>query len=584
VTHGIAVVLAVASRYIWRRVHRFAQSAAWLLALFVLLAGSQIAQSATVADGQVVTSHLDGLTDAQPGVSDAVPLDAPTREHAPESAPTARLAGLTQLPTRILAADDPSLPPHLRGAGAPRALPRDLPGRRIPGTALISDLGPPDLACRAVPLPEANTLAHVNCHVRRFGRLQTAAGEIRLFNPECVLVKFKGQSHVSALGAEPGRELETARALADRPDVELAELDVLQCQAFSPNDPLLAQQWHHQVLGSFGAWDKSLGQGFVRIAIVDAPFQMDHPDLAANTLSGWDMVANQPVTASSGSHHSTFGAGLAAGVIGNGLGIAGAGNCRILPLNINGFTSEMCNAVYWAATNGVRVVNISWTGADSDALNAAGAYLRTNARGILAMAGLNGPGFVHYPNQPDIWCIAMTDAADNQRSAYGDHIDFAAPGWAVYSTTTNGGYAFDSGTSYATPLFCGVVAVLFSINPTLGSEEVIDLLKSTAIDKGPTGWDQWYGWGRIDFGAAAAAAAATLPVVSGALETNSQFCVATGFKSGLTYTLWRTSTLSVPQWVQVTNTVLSTNNGRILLTDPSPTQRAQFYRVGIFSP
>jgi hypothetical protein len=49
----------------------------------------------------------------------------------------------------------------------------------------------------------------------------------------------------------------------------------------------------------------------------------------------------------------------------------------------------MCNAVYWAVTNGVRVVNISWTGADSDALNAAGTYLRLNARGILAMPGLN---------------------------------------------------------------------------------------------------------------------------------------------------------------------------------------------------
>jgi subtilisin family serine protease len=448
----------------------------------------------------------------------------------------------------------------------------------------VEELNLPELSGRAVPLPEANTLAHLNYQERRFGRVQTAGGETRLFNPELILVKFKTQKIVSALGVASGREVEAALALAGRTDVEFAELDVLQRQAFVPNDPLLGQQWHHPVLGSFAAWDKNLGRGFIRIGIVDAPFQMDHPDLAANVAGGWDLVANQPVTASSGIHHSTFGAGLAAGVVGNGLGIAGAGNCRILPLNINGFTSEMCNAVYWAATNDVRVVNISWTGADSDALNAAGTYLKTTARGILAMAGLNGPGFVDYPNQPDIWCISMTDAADNPQSAYGYHIDFTAPGWAVYSTTTNGGYAFDSGTSYSTPLFCGIVAVLFSINPTLSPDEVINLIKNTAIDKGPPGWDMWYGWGRINFGAAAAAAVATLPALSGALQTNGQFCVATTLRPGLRYTLWRTQTLSSPQWAQVPDAILSTNNDRLLLTDPSMATGTQFYRIEIALP
>jgi hypothetical protein len=448
----------------------------------------------------------------------------------------------------------------------------------------VAELSLPDLPSRAVPLPEANTLAHVNYHDRRFGRLQTAEGERLLFNPESLLVKFKHQAYVSALAVEPGRELEMVQALADRPDVEFAELDLLQHQAFAPNDPLLENQWHHQRIGSFAAWDKSLGQSFIRIAIVDAPFQMDHPDLAPHAVPGWDAVANQPVTASSGIHHSTFSAGMAAAVIGNGLGVAGASNCEILPININGFTSEMCNAVYWAATNGVRVVNISWTGADSDAINAAGTYLRLNARGILAMPGLNGPGFVDYPNQPDIWCISMTDAADNQQSAYGYHIDFAAPGWQVYSTTINGGYAFDSGTSYATPLFCGVVAVLFSINPTLGSDEVINLLKNTAADKGPPGWEMWYGWGRINFGAAAAAAEATLPLITNALQTNGQFCVATSLKPGLDYTLWQTPALAAPQWTQVPNQILATNDGRLFLTDPSPVQGLHFYRLGIALP
>jgi subtilisin family serine protease len=365
--------------------------------------------------------------------------------------------------------------------------------------------------------------------------------------------------------------------------VEFAEPDVLQHQTFAPDDPLLFNQWQHQKIGSYAAWDKSLGQPFIYVAIVDAPFQMDHPDLAAHTLSGWDAVANQPVTASRGIHHSTFSAGMAAAVIGNGLGVAGAANCGILPININGFTSEMCNALYWAATNGVRVVNISWTGADSDALNSAAGFLKATARGLLAMPGLNGPGFVDYPNQPDIWCIAMTDAADNQQSAYGNHIDFAAPGWAVYSTTTNGGYAFDSGTSYATPLFCGVVAVLMSINPTLAPDDVIDILKQTAVAKGPPGWDPWFGWGRIDFGAAAAAVA-SLPFISAVSWTNGHVCVSAAFKTGLSYSLWRTPSLASVQWTQVTNALQSIKGAQILLSDPAPPAGQQFYRLGVAAP
>lgn len=560
---------------------RFVQSTSSFLVLLSLLAGRQMAQAAPNGEGQGLTSGPSGSSIAHPDAREPGPSEVALGTQSPSSARGAGLASLRQLPTAIIPLDDPSLSPQVQNASSAKHLPRDIPGRRIPAVTLLSELSLPDLASRAVPLPEANTLAHANFHDRRFGRLQTAEGERLLFNPESILVKFKDQARVSALATEPGRELEVARALAKRPDVEFAELDLLQRQAFAPNDPLIGNQWHHQRIGSYTAWDKSLGQSSIRIAIVDPPFEMDHPDLAAHTVPGWDAVANQPITASSGIHHSTFCAGMAAAVIGNGLGVAGASNCEILPININGFTSEMCNAVYWAASNGVRVVNISWTGADSDALNAAGTYLRLNARGILAMPALNGPGFVDYPNQPDIWCISMTDAADNQQSAYGYHVDFAAPGWQVYSTTINGGYAFDSGTSYATPLFCGVVAVLFSINPTLGPDEVISLLKDTAVDKGPSGWDMWYGWGRINFGAAAAAAEATLPALTGALQTNGLFSVATSFKPGLDYTLWRTPALSVPQWMQVPNPTLATNDGRILLTDPSPVQTMRLYRVGV---
>ena len=488
-------------------------------------------------------------------------------------------AGSVQLSYALVTVEELGLPQDLVRDFPGPALPREISGRRVPPLVYQTDFDSEELTNKAVPLIEANTLAHVNYQQRRFGQLQAASGETVLFNPETILVKFRDSPQVSALRVEPMREWEAVQALAQRSDVQFAELDTFQRRQYSPNDPQIASQWHHLKVGSYQAWDLSLGQPFVRIAIVDTPFQMDHPDLAANTVSGWDVVNNTPVTSGSGIEHSTMCAGMAAAVIGNSQGVAGMGNCRILPINITGFISEMHDAIIWAADHDVRVVSISWTGGNDDTLEAAAYYLKTKTRGILAMAGVNGSGFLNYTNQPDIYCIAMTDAADNQRSMFGNHIDFAAPGWQIFSTTTNGGYAIGSGTSYSTPLFGGMLGVLMSINPTLAPDELIDLIKNSAVDKGQPGWDQFFGWGRVNFGAAALATAQSLPNISSVNWTNNQLAVSANFKPGLNYLLWKTPQLTPPTWTVVTNAILQTNAGTIVLTDPAPAAGASFYRI-----
>ena len=401
----------------------------------------------------------------------------------------------------------------------------------------------------------------------------------RLFNPEVLLIKFRNAQHVSALRVEALREWDALRELRKRKDVEFAELDLLQERQFAPNDPLVSSQWHHSVIGSFEAWRYSLGNEPVRMAIVDTPFQMNHPDLAAQTDAGWDVVEGVPIVAADGIDHSTLTAGMAAAVIGNGIGIAGASNCRILPMNINGAISEMYEATIWAADHWVRVVNISWTGGDSATLNAAGAYLKEKARGVLAMSGVNGAGFLDYTNQPNIYCISMTDAADNPRSRFGNHIDFSAPGFEIFSTTTNSNYGYASGTSYSTPLFCGVVAALFSINPALTPDEVIDLLKRTAVDLGSPGWDQFHGFGRIDFAQAAAAAnASRLAVTSFQVNNSAAFLTLTN-ATGLDLVLWKRATLD-GAWEEVTNASITTNAGVLTIADQNALgEKTTFYRV-----
>ncbi|MHC4642413.1 MAG: S8 family serine peptidase, partial [Planctomycetota bacterium] len=64
-------------------------------------------------------------------------------------------------------------------------------------------------------------------------------------------------------------------------------------------------------------------------------------------------------------------------------------------------------------------------------------------------------------------------------------------------THFKGFFSSDSGTSAATPIAAGVVALLKQSNPALSQNQVKNALKQTAKDIGPPGWDQHSGAGII---------------------------------------------------------------------------------------
>lgn len=467
--------------------------------------------------------------------------------------------------------------------------------RRVPNLVPFEALNSPDLASHAVPLPEAGMGVARNFAQNRFGVWRAPDGSLRPFNPEYLLVKFRSMPLTAAIRVEPQQEAQAVERLRQRPDVEFAQLDFLHHRqvesnaqsapgAFQSNDPLLPRQWQHAAIHSADAWAITLGGHGIRIAIVDTPFQMNHPDLAANTDAGWDLVTGLPVNASAGLDHSTLSAGMAAAVVNNGIGVAGAGNCRILPINISGYTSEMYDAILWAAGHQVRVVSISWDGADEPVLDQAGLLLRQTAQGMLFMAGVNGSGLLNYPNFTNIHCVSMTDAAGNMVSRHGPHIDFAAPGWNVTSTTTNSGYDVDSGTSFSTPLVAGVAAVLFSINPGFTPADAEALLRQTAIDKGPAGRDEYFGWGLVDFGAAVEAALrlsqervglqfGSLSVANGQVQVNATFL------QNARFSLWRTPELFSATWTLVSPAPLVQTTTNLIFVDPAPSGLSSFYRI-----
>lgn len=84
----------------------------------------------------------------------------------------------------------------------------------------------------------------------------------------------------------------------------------------------------------------------------------------------------------------------------------------------------------------------------------------------------------------------------------GPEIDVVAPAVDIYSTSINGGYRKGTGTSDATAIVAGAAALVRSKYPYLPAAEVVHRLTATAVDKGPPGRDDEYGYGVIDLVAA----------------------------------------------------------------------------------
>jgi VCBS repeat-containing protein len=84
-------------------------------------------------------------------------------------------------------------------------------------------------------------------------------------------------------------------------------------------------------------------------------------------------------------------------------------------------------------------------------------------------------------------------------------------------TTSDGNnYGYWSGTSFSAPITASVLNLVYSVDPTLTSAEAFDILKNSAADLGPAGFDIQFGHGRVDAYAAIFAASGNSPPITAA--------------------------------------------------------------------
>jgi thermitase len=318
-----------------------------------------------------------------------------------------------------------------------------------------------------------------------------------------------------------GHELEAVASLRSRSDVAYAAPNYQVHALEEPDDSFYSSQWAYPIIQAPRAWDITTGSSAVIIAIVDSGVDLTHPDLVSKLVAGYDYIDNDS-TPQDLYGHGTHVAGIAAAATDNGLGVAGTSwGARIMPVRVldasgRGYDYQIIQGIQYAADNGARIINLS-LGREAmgypDNYVPAINYARSKGALVVAAGGncgdpiyyaSNGCSEYNAPIYPaaneGVLAVAATDD-DDYRSSFsnqGSYIDVAAPGSSIFSTYLSSDYRTLGGTSMATPFVSGLASLIWSTHRSMTIDEVEQLIKSSADDLGSAGFDNSFGWGRIN--------------------------------------------------------------------------------------
>lgn len=354
-----------------------------------------------------------------------------------------------------------------------------------------------------------------------------------------------------------------------------------------PNDEMFSRQWYLKNNGSvdpssgsgFGkagadikvlnAWEIETGSDEVVVAILDSGIKDDHPDLReriwinkkeipgnnidddangyVDDYKGWDFAYddNRP---EDGFGHGTNIATVIGAKTNNEIGFAGIDqkcklmNCKNLNADNTGEYGWWSESIKYAADNGAKIINMSEGGDDySKVLKTAIDYAIDIGVMVNSAMMNKGDNRNYYPAcYKGVFAIGATDTDDRRckkfswggGSCWGKHISVVAPGNKIYGLDYESDYNYEvywSGTSQSTAIVSGIAALLLSQDINRTSDDLKKIIKLTSKDmtgdpkEDKKGWDQYYGYGRVDSYAALTFNSGTSPLIDEEKLNNENF-------------------------------------------------------------
>lgn len=319
------------------------------------------------------------------------------------------------------------------------------------------------------------------------------------------------------------------------------------------NDLNVSNKWEaaEDILNFSEAWRIARSVGWqdssdVTIAVLDTGVIAHHQDLAGNIVATYDATQTSGIADLNG--HGTAVAGIASACTDNGIGTASlAYNAKLLPIQVfklfrNSNGSEVAQAslsdvlagMEWLVTENpelggetpaehynVRVANMSFGTPLTDSMSTEppGAITRLWSKGVVVVnsagnvtANVSLP-YDHWPTTPARDCCIGVIAVDRdennvlRRFPYSNYntnanslfAQISAPGANIFTTSSDGGYRSDfSGTSAAAPEVSSLLALMFSLDPSLTPAEAMWVICGNAREVPGSNNMQEVGYGMID--------------------------------------------------------------------------------------
>ncbi|WP_145333991.1 S8 family serine peptidase [Paenibacillus xylanexedens] len=273
----------------------------------------------------------------------------------------------------------------------------------------------------------------------------------------------------------------------DKP-IEIATDQVTEVEDKSVKESAQTIPWGIHSTGAYILQSKKgTGDHVVKVAVFDTGIA-EHPDL---NIAGGVSFDESSTSYTDDKGHGTHIAGTIA-AIDNGIGVVGVSpSTEVYAVKVmdgagNGYTSSVIQGIEWAIDNNIKIINMSFVASQySDALHEE--ILRAKEAGIIIVAAAGNSGLgedtIKYPAKyPEVVAVGAVDYSHHRAdfSSTGNELDLVAPGFGIISTTMDGSYGVSSGTSNAAAHVTGAAALIWSHNPSLSSEEVIQKMYDTA--------------------------------------------------------------------------------------------------------
>lgn len=262
-----------------------------------------------------------------------------------------------------------------------------------------------------------------------------------------------------------------------------------QLNTFQANLPM----WSQIHLTEAQSAAPALGTG-VTVAVVDTGIDLAHPAFKghlAPTANMYDFVGSDAVPQEAGSSSDmAYGHGTAVA----SLILQVAPNATILPIRVlspdgSGQTSAVASGIDWAAAHGAKIINLSVVSSVNNTLNTSIQNATNKGVYVVMAAGNNASSPVMYPSRfantagsLGMYSLSVgsieTSNAQSDFSNYGQQLKVLAPGRLVTAAYPGSLTAQATGTSFATPVVSGVLA-LGASKRISSSATLTDTLKAT---------------------------------------------------------------------------------------------------------